>query len=469
MRILSTLLISFFFLQTGLSQFDFQCDSLGLEAPFGLNTVFTPESPVTDTEMCVEFRVENFVDVIGTTATISFDPSQIEWVSSSSLLVDQGSVNFNNTGVDLGQLSFLWTDFTVQGITLPDDTPFIEMCFLVTAEPGEVIEFFFNDNLSPNFPTTEVLYQASATSVCEDEFIVLNGGTLASVEVNCSQLSVTNISSCQTGPMDGVISVNICGGVSPYNVEFENTTIGIASDTSFVTAPDPLVLSNLAEGAYNLTISDANGESITTQIQLTVTDPIIYDAVTTNPTCFYTANGSIDIFSIIGGTPPYTFENSNGLFLNGQMETSFENLRNGDYTITISDSQGCNIEENFTLDTPEFEFDIEFNSPTCASINDGFVSLTVSGGTPFPNGQYIINGIQRESYETDTPTQESAFNNQTQMFSFVVEDMKGCLDGVNFFLPYLLPWRSTNFLTLTNRCHYRGLCSRIYFSKWYVC
>jgi len=211
MRILNTLLFSVLFIHAISAQIEFECDSIGIEAPFGLNTVFTPTNPSVNSEMCVQFNVENFVDVLGTTGTLSFDPSQLLWLSSTSLLTNIGGVNFNNNGVTSGQLSFLWTDLNVQGVDLPNGTPFMELCFVVTAEPGQTINFRFNESLVPAFPASEVIYQTSPMVACEDKFIVLNGADVASVQVACDELTITNLSACKLDENTGSLSFEMCG------------------------------------------------------------------------------------------------------------------------------------------------------------------------------------------------------------------------------------------------------------------
>ena len=75
-----------------------------------------------------------------------------------------------------------------------------------------------------------------------------------------------------------------------------------------------------------------------------------------SPNCMDAASGSIQIDSIKGGTPPYTYQINDNDF---QSNPNFSNLTAGQYLITLQDSLDCQFDTVLTvLDTISFELDI---------------------------------------------------------------------------------------------------------------
>ncbi|MFM7566601.1 MAG: OmpA family protein [Flavobacteriales bacterium] len=74
-----------------------------------------------------------------------------------------------------------------------------------------------------------------------------------------------------------------------------------------------------------------------------------YESKITKISGFQNADGSIEI-SVLSGIPPYKYQWSNG-----QVVSKIQNLRKGDYTLTIIDSIGQKISTSFRMDEPEAE------------------------------------------------------------------------------------------------------------------
>ncbi|MCF8372902.1 MAG: right-handed parallel beta-helix repeat-containing protein [Bacteroidales bacterium] len=107
-----------------------------------------------------------------------------------------------------------------------------------------------------------------------------------------------------------------------------------------------LTLTNLAPGTYILTITDATGIP---QIEsVTITQPPLLDATLTgvDATTIGGNNGSITT-TVTGGVSPYFFTWSNG--------ATTQNIASayaGIYSVTISDTNGCILEKNITINSP---------------------------------------------------------------------------------------------------------------------
>ena len=119
-------------------------------------------------------------------------------------------------------------------------------------------------------------------------------------------------------------------------------------------------ITQIPAGDYFVTISDAIGCSILEQTS--IENPNIFEidlsaSLMIDPICNGDDNGSIQVF-VNGGTPPYIYELQNGVVLNSSEDATFENLDHGDYTVSVQDANGCEVEsQSFTLTNPGIIFE----------------------------------------------------------------------------------------------------------------
>lgn len=195
-----------------------------------------------------------------------------------------------------------------------------------------------------------------------------------------TQPSGSNISCF--GLSDGMADLTTMGGTSPYAYNW--------SDGS--SAED---LTNVAAGSYTVTVTDANGCTITRSSTLTEPDELL--ATITSPTfpsgdnisCNGFSDGEIEL-EPTGGSEPYSFAWSN----NANTE-DLSNLTAGTYSITLTDQNGCILTETITLTEPSV-FDASITSTTnanCSGGTDGTATVTATGGSgnytyDWSNGQY---------------------------------------------------------------------------------
>jgi plastocyanin len=186
-----------------------------------------------------------------------------------------------------------------------------------------------------------------------------------------SQLSasetITNPSSF--GASDGQISVTASGGTSPYQFDWSTGN----SDNA-----NPSVESGLADGSYQLTITDANGCTLEDIYTLTQPAPPALTSTSSfvNNPCNGDAQGSASI-SVSGGVPPYSYSWSNG-----GASSSQTNLQAGSYGVTATDQQGSTTSATYTLVDPSVL--VATTSATNESVSgsmDGTADVTASGGT----------------------------------------------------------------------------------------
>ena len=146
-------------------------------------------------------------------------------------------------------------------------------------------------------------------------------------------LSVAGIAAACNGGCTGQLICIPSGGVSPYAFSW-NTGC---------TTPS---CNNICAGAYNLTVTDANG--CTANGNTTVTQPASL-ALSFFPTPSHcgVADGK-DSVSVSGGTIPYTYSWNPGTL--STLATDV-NMAPGIYTATVTDAKGCSIHDTSSINT----------------------------------------------------------------------------------------------------------------------
>ncbi|MFY7670801.1 T9SS type A sorting domain-containing protein, partial [Tenacibaculum sp. MEBiC06402] len=144
-------------------------------------------------------------------------------------------------------------------------------------------------------------------------------------------------------------------------------------------------LTDVVAGTYEVTVVDANGCKTKQTISLTAPEELVIESeVIINPTCFEGNDGSISV-SVVGGTPPYQYEWTNGN--NAQLS---EGLAAGNHEVIITDSKGCSTSKAFVIENPaQIELNLGDDVTLCqgqAYIIDGRIENGVSYSWSSSNG-----------------------------------------------------------------------------------
>lgn len=201
-------------------------------------------------------------------------------------------------------------------------------------------------------------------------------------------LSVSNATindvSC-SGNQDGAITLagsGAIGGTPGYSFLWSNGATGLTID-------------ELAPGAYTVTVTDDNDCTASeTFIVETLNPLLINNSIVSDESCAGENDGSIMI-EVIGGEAPYFAEWSNGSI--GGM---INGLEPGDYTVTVTDANGCSTEGTFLVDEGSVvNAEAIITNVSCFGANDGEIELTeFIGNSPFEfewsngaSGEHITN------------------------------------------------------------------------------
>jgi hypothetical protein len=141
-----------------------------------------------------------------------------------------------------------------------------------------------------------------------------------------SVVDYVNNVSCNGGT-NGSVVLSVTGGTSPFRYSWAG------GDTLSY-------LSNIAQGNFSVTVTDANGCTAPWQVSVLQPQALLIATSSTNSS----GNNGTATAQPTGGTTPYHYEWSNG----GTSKTE-SSLAAGNYSVTVTDSRGCSASATVTV------------------------------------------------------------------------------------------------------------------------
>jgi gliding motility-associated-like protein len=202
-------------------------------------------------------------------------------------------------------------------------------------------------------------------------------------------LSQTNIS-CY-GQNNGTATATGNGGASPYYYYW--TPNGVSTTT----------LSGLTAGSYSVTVADSTGCYTSSSVSITEPADISLSASTVASTCG-NSNASATV-TASGGIPGYSYSWSP----QGGTQNTATNISPGNYTVTVTDTNGC--QKQLALNVPAVPFNLNstfsassacLNSPTSftdfsTAGSDSIISWSWNFGEP-PSGFTNTSSLQNPTH-----------------------------------------------------------------------
>ncbi len=199
-------------------------------------------------------------------------------------------------------------------------------------------------------------------------------GTAIAPATDSSSVTVTvttiNLSSSSTAATctggDGSASVSVTGGgTAPFTYLWSN---------SATTA----TINNVIANTYTVTVTDASGCTNTETVTVASSSLTVAGTTSTNNASCNLSDGSATA-TPSNGTGPYTYFWSPG----GQTGQTANNLAAGNYTVLITDANGCQGTLSATINNPNSPIaSIQGSTPVlCNGGNSGTATVAASGGT----------------------------------------------------------------------------------------
>lgn len=157
--------------------------------------------------------------------------------------------------------------------------------------------------------------------------ILLSGNAFAEGEMTVEG-TVKNVNCF--GSNDGSIDIQVSGGVAPYTYVWNNG----------VTTED---LRSVYGGTYTVTVTDANNQAVSRSFKIQRPRPISIMVDVKDQTSASVNDGNITAY-VNGGVQPYTYAWDNGI-----KEQNLQNLKTGEYTLTVTDNNGCDLSMNMDV------------------------------------------------------------------------------------------------------------------------
>jgi len=181
------------------------------------------------------------------------------------------------------------------------------------------------------------------------------------------QLTTSHTPTLCFGSRDGTATVEAIGGTPGYYYSWNTSPLQTTPQANFLSA-----------GIWMVNVRDMHNCSHT--ISVVVTEPPQLDALLTKQDvlCFGESNGSITAEGLLGTAPYlYTWQ------LDPPQNTpTASNLAIGNYSVRITDMNGCNITRSMEVNQPALlEADSEWREPTCWQGFDAMARVITRGGT----------------------------------------------------------------------------------------
>lgn len=227
---------------------------------------------------------------------------------------------------------------------------------------------------------------------------------------------VVDVTGCP-GDSNGEIDASATGGTGVKEYSIDGITWQPTGLFTLLTAGD-----------YTVIVRDTEGCSEDTTVTVSEPPPVsIISETATAASCFGTSTGTVAV-EASGGTPPYSYSLTPPL-LPAQSSGTFSGIPADDYTISITDAEGCGPITSNTLtvtEPPELIVDsAKVEHITCNGANDGKIDIYVDGGTsPY-------------EYSVDNETTWEANSSFTGLgpgtYEVYARDVNGCSEHIGTY------------------------------------
>ena len=354
---------------------------------------------VTDVNGCTFNYTESVTNNPGTlniTSTVPTDENCGDGSGAVNITVTGGNTPYtfawNNgattedlTGLSAGTYTLNLTDnngcatstsatVSGDGISIPSNVVSDEICgdaagsIDITVIGGTTPYSFSWDNGATTEDLTGLSAGIYSVSITDATGCVFTASYTVGNNTNGLAITNTTVTDENCGDGTGAIDVTVAGGTAPLSFSWDNGS----------TTED---LTGLNGGNYTITIQDANGCTINQSSTVTNISGGFTASVTstTDENCG-DGTGAVDI-TVTGGTMPYGYT-----WDNGATTEDLTGLSAGNYSVTVTEANGCSVVLNATVNNISGTLAISnstVQNENCGNAS-GYIDLTISGGaTPY--------------------------------------------------------------------------------------
>ncbi|NJK82664.1 MAG: hypothetical protein HC912_01470 [Saprospiraceae bacterium] len=269
--------------------------------------------------------------------------------------------------------------------------------------PDYTVRWMDNDTLRM-FRRSELAAGTYAVTITDGNNCTTSASVVIASTGEPLRITQSTIRKIETGNPGSVV-ITVAGGQANYTYNWTGPQGFAGANTKD--------LNNLTlPGEYGVTITDQRGCTTTQTFRVPL--PLAFAQPTIKFACGTAQDGAIQL-DIIGGFTPFTYIWSNGL--DG---SELSNLRPGDISVTITDSEGESISATYTIpNAPAIVATKNITNETCNAIsNNGAINLQLAGGL----------GRLDVTWASDTlPAGVANLTNlNSGRYAFVVRDSVGC-------------------------------------------
>jgi gliding motility-associated-like protein len=314
-------------------------------------------------------------------------------------VIDDNNCQKDTTIVLTQPNAFQWS-FTVD----PPDCGVNNGSIAVQVTPAGSYTFNWNPNVSTS-NTASNLGPGSYQIEVSDGVCTLDT-TIQLSNPNSPNLTLSNQQNVSCfGGTNGSATVAAQGGTPPYNFTWQPGNLTGATQN------------NLSAGTYTVTAEDAAGCSGVLTVVITEPAQLNVQLNVTNASCGL-SNGQIQA-NVIGGNSPFSY----AWTPNVGAGSTISNLGAGNYSLTVTDNNGCSASANaevLSTDAPIITLNNLINE-TCPGDQNGSISISVSNGaapysfawSPNVGNQSTVSNLSAGSYTVTVTDNEGCQVSQT--------------------------------------------------------
>lgn len=275
----------------------------------------------------------------------------------------------------------------------------INLCLPTTGDTSAVACSSFNW-YGTNYTSTGTASRTFTTSLGCDSIVTLH------LTINPSPNPLLNASGPVTFCQGSSVTLSVASGNS-YQWQMNGSAIAGETTNTYVA---------LADGNYNVIITNASGCSITSATQTIVVNTLPDASVSASGSTTFCQGGTVNLTAPAGNTYQWSL---NGSAISGATSNSYTAIASGNYNVVVTTLNGCSSTSTTEIITvnPLPTATITAAGPTTFCIGNS-VTLNSSPGTSY---QWLFNGST-----IGGATSSSYSANATGNYAVIVTNSSGC-------------------------------------------